>query len=152
MAATDDTVLAFHEFPGGGDSARVRPLVSPDAVPHYEALASGRFVLQRCAACSRFRVPPGPVCPYCGSDASRWDAVSTRGIVHSWTRYHRAFLPEFEPLVPYAVLNVLLEDGPRLIGRWLGKGEVRTGMAVRVVVERWRDGLCVPAFTNGRGA
>ncbi len=149
MAATE-ALLDLREFPGGAEGARVRPLVSPDAAPHYDALAQGRFLLQRCASCLRFRLPPGPVCPYCASGAASWEAASPKGIVHSWTRYHRAYLPEFEPLVPYVVLNVQLDAGPRLIGRWTEAAEVCIGRPVRVVVERWRDGLCVPAFAEAR--
>jgi uncharacterized OB-fold protein len=40
--------------------------------PFWEAAAEGTLRLVRCAACGRFRWPPGPFCPHCQSQAVEW--------------------------------------------------------------------------------
>ena len=77
-----------------------------------------------------------------------WRALSGAGAVHSWVGYRRAYLPEFEPLMPYDVLCVSLDGGPRIFGRLVGGGEVEIGMAVQAIVERFPGGECVPAFVG----
>ena len=110
-------MLSIIEFPGGHDSARVRPTITPEARPHYDALARGELLLLRCARCDRMRLPGSLPCPWCGDDIAAWVDAKGQGSIHSWVRYHRGFLPEFEPLLPYVVLSVELDDGPRLFGR-----------------------------------
>ncbi|MGE0802014.1 MAG: Zn-ribbon domain-containing OB-fold protein [Lautropia sp.] len=141
-------LLTVRRFPGGSDSSRLRPLVSPDTAPFYEALAQHRLMLQACESCQRMRWPVAPICPHCRHDGAVWRRAGGRGTVHSFTRYHKAFMPEFQSLLPYVVLNVALAEGPRLIGRWLSEREVRIGMPVAMAIERWDDGLCVPAFVD----
>ena len=62
-------------------------------------------------------------------------------------RYRRGYLPEFEPLMPYDVLCVSLEERtahvrpPRR-----ARASPSIGMAVQAIVERFPGGECVPAF------
>jgi uncharacterized protein len=144
--------LRFVDFPWRGPTEQIAPLVSADSRPFYDALARGTLLLQRCGQCQRFRHPPAPVCPYCASAQSRWAAASGKGTVHSFTKYHRSFLPAFEALIPYSVVNVQLAEGPRLIGRLVSKDQPSIGADVEMVVERWADDLCVPAFELCGGA
>ena len=69
-----------------------------------------------------------------------------RGTIFSWVRYHTAFIRELEAIVPYVVLSVTLDDGPRVYGRLTGReGELRIGAHVQLVLERWGS-LVLPAF------
>ena len=66
-------------------------------------------------------------------------------------RYRRGSLPQFEPLMPYAVLCVALEEGPRMFGRLAAEPDAPDpwiGMAVRAIVERCEGGECVVAFVG----
>ena len=147
MAESDQpSALKVFRFPSPGGTEHVAPLLSVEARPFYDALKNGSFVLQRCAACGQHQIPPAPVCSHCTSEQLGWAQASGAGVVQSWTVYHRAFLPAFEGLVPYTVLNVTLREGPRLIGRLVSPGQVEIGRPVRVVIEEWADGLRVPAF------
>lgn len=148
MATTGpDAALAFHDFPGTGDPAYLLPQMTREVRPFFEQLANGRLALQHCDACGRARYPVAPVCPYCGSSDLSWRALSGRGTVHSWVRYHKSYLPEFEPLMPYVVLSVQLEEGPRIFGRLAEeRGEPRAGMPVQAIVERWPGDRHVHAF------
>ena len=133
-------------FPGSGPAAALLPPVEADTAPYYEALGRGALALQHCEACGRARCPVAPACPYCGAAEHSWAEIDGRGAVHSWVRYHRAFLPAFESLVPYVVVSVELEAGPRMFGRLASAADPWIGMPVQAIVERWEDGGCVPAF------
>jgi uncharacterized OB-fold protein len=99
------------------------------------------------------RFPAAALCTWCGSDHADWTAAAGTGQVHSWVRYHRGFLPEFETLLPYVVLAVQLHEGPVLFGRLVqAQATPRIGQAARAVVERWADGFCALAFELGEEA
>jgi uncharacterized OB-fold protein len=141
------TLLEERDFPGAGDPTRLLGPETEDAAPFLEGLRARRLVLQRCRACRRWRWPLAPVCPYCRSPELDWEELSGRGAVHSWVRYGRSYLPEFEPLMPYVVLSVALAEGPRMFGRLRARDlEPYIGMPVRAIVERFAGGGRMPAF------
>lgn len=134
-------------FAGIGDPGYLLGAPGPDAAPFYETLSKGELFFRYCLSCGTPRQPPAPVCPYCGADGWQWRSCSPEGSVHSWTRYHRSYVKELEPVLPYSVLSVQLDDGPRLIGRLVDAVQPSIGMRVRTVVERWPGGQTVAAFT-----
>jgi hypothetical protein len=149
MPAETAFELELRAFPGGGEGAALLPPRTRENAPYWEGLRERRLMLQRCEGCARARFPVAPVCPHCGVAEHSWQPLSGAGSVHSWVRYRRAYLPEFESLIPYDVLCVALEDGPRVFGRLLGGDapeEPSIGMAVQALVERFGDGECVLAF------
>ena len=130
------------------DPSDLLPAITPDSEPFWTALTQGGMVVQYCNSCHRPRFPIAPVCPYCGETAHEWKAVTGRGTIFSWVRYHRSFLPEFEDLMPYVVVTAQLEEGPRMIGRLLERDvQAKSGMALKTVIERWPNGRCVPVFS-----
>ena len=140
-------LLELREFPGAGDGAPLLPPRTADNAPYWDGLRERRLVLQRCEGCARARFPVAPVCPHCGASAHSWQQLSGAGTVHSWVRYQRSYLPQFELLMPYEVLCVSLNDGPRVFGRLADAGEPPSiGMAVQALVERFPGGDCVLAF------
>jgi uncharacterized protein len=142
-------MLDERAFPGAGDPSRLLPPLSTDLAPFLDGLRERRLVLRRCEDCAQFRHPPGPVCPYCGSPRHAPAEVSGQGAVHSWIRYHRSYLPEFEPLMPYVIVSAGLDEGPRIFGRLCDGGEEPyIGMPVRAIVERCESGICLPAFVS----
>jgi uncharacterized OB-fold protein len=86
------------------------PLPTADTRPFYDAARRGEFRLQRCTRCGRWRHYPRPVCPACLAREHVWERASGRGVVWTWTVVRGPTLPAFEPLVPYAVVDVLLEE------------------------------------------
>lgn len=99
-----------------------RPSVPPPAADSetaffWKGLRERRLTLQRCRDCSRLRFPPMPTCPYCASDSTELSALSGRGSVYSYVIARVAFLPEFEPELPYAIGLISLEEGARLPAR-----------------------------------
>jgi uncharacterized OB-fold protein len=151
-----DHILPVRAFPGTGDLAPLLPPQTELSAPFFDALREGLLVLQRCSGCNRLRGQIGPVCPYCRGEGFSWQALSGTGAVHSWIRYRRSYLPEFEPLLPYVVLCVTLDEGPRIFGRLIDHDagaeapDPFPGMPVETVIEQWQDGGAVHAFTRRR--
>ncbi|OGK94068.1 MAG: hypothetical protein A2X50_03540 [Candidatus Rokubacteria bacterium GWF2_70_14] len=131
-------------------SAYPRPLprVTPDNLPFWEAARRHELRLQRCGACGRFWHPPGPVCPDCLSERFDWTPVSGRGTVSSFVVFHKTYFPAFADAIPYAVVQVELEEGPRLTANLVNVplAEIRIGMPVSVVFDDVTPEISIPRF------
>lgn len=117
-----------------------RPQVFEGAGPEKsfrDALAQGRFMIQRCADCAKHVFYPRTMCPHCGSVALDWVDASGRGTVYSTTIVRR----RAEEGGDYNIALVDLAEGPRLMSRveGLAPTDVRIGMAVRARIERLGD-------------
>jgi uncharacterized protein len=126
-------------------SARPRPATGADSAPFWEFARRGELRAQRCTGCGTLRLPPGPVCPRCWTDAHEWAALSGRGVVQSWVVFHRQYHAAFP--VPYVVALVELDEGPRIESRLVGAepAELRWRLPVELVWDEY-DGIAVPAF------
>ena len=126
--------------------ARPLPRITPDNAPFWEAARRHELRLPKCDACGRIWWPPGPVCPDCLGDRISWAPVSGRGTVSSFVVFHKAWFPEFE--TPYAVVQIELEEGPRLTANLVDvpNAEIRVGMPVAVVFDDVTPGVTIPRF------
>jgi len=88
-------------------------------LPMWEAVERGKMALQKCAACSAFRYPPGPACPQCLSLDHVWEEISGRGRILSWVVFHRQYFDDFPP--PYNAIAVKLEEGPIVVSNLVGE-------------------------------
>lgn len=75
-----------------------------------------------------------------------WRQVSGRASILSWAVPHPPVLPAFAPLLPFAVVLVELDEGPRLIGQLLTSSgalatpdDVSSLTFAAQVVLTWRD-------------
>jgi uncharacterized OB-fold protein len=82
-----------------------------------QAGASGEFTVQRCTDCGSVRWPVRPTCPECLGATWEMEAVDLRGTVVTSATYRRAVHPSLTDEVPYVVVYVQLDAGPRIIGR-----------------------------------
>jgi uncharacterized OB-fold protein len=147
-----DSVLETRDFAGAGDPSHLLPRRTRQNEPFFAGLADGRLVLQRCGACGHARYPVAPACPRCGSTSAAWEPLAGTGAVHSWIRYRRSYLPEYEPLMPYVVVCADLDEGPRMFGRLDGaERDPAIGDRVRMIVERLASGEHTIAFVADEG-
>jgi uncharacterized OB-fold protein len=110
------------------------PRITPDNQPFYAALKDGRFVLPYCTDCGKPHLPPGPVCPFCFSERLEWKPASGRGRISTWTVVHKAWFPAFAEDIPYNVVQVELDEGPRLTANVIAPNEkLKIGMLVEIV-------------------
>ncbi len=125
------------------------PYPTPESQPYWDGAAEGRLRLQRCAACGLVRHYPQLVCTKCYSVAVEWIDASGRGKIHSWTVAHHAFHPAFKADLPYTLVTVDLEEGPRALGRLdpASQDRLRIGTPVRVSFLANEQGVNLPLFT-----
>jgi hypothetical protein len=135
--------------PGSPAAAR-RPLprVTPDNAPFWDAARRHELRLQRCEACGTIWWPPGPVCPECLGERHTWALVSGRGTVSSFVVFHKAWFPAFAGDTPYAVVQVELEEGPRLTANLVDvrPEDIRVGLPVIVVFDDVTGNVTIPRF------
>ena len=97
-----------------------RPRIGPDSAPFWQGCREHRLLLPTCTACGKPHLPPGPVCPFCFADAIQWKQASGRGRISTWTMVHKAWFPAFAAEKPYNVVQVELDEGPRLTSNLVG--------------------------------
>jgi len=132
------------------DDALKKPVPAPDAdsAALWRGLRNGELLLQHCAACGEVQYYQQAICRRCGGEDISHRAASGRGKVHSFSVVHRAPGPAFKADVPYAVLLVELDEGPRMISSYVGgpPGEVTFDMDVVLVCEPISDDIALPRF------
>jgi len=131
------------------DAAR-KPLPAPDAdtAMFWRGLREGHLLLQHCTDCDHVQYYQQAVCRGCGGEALTHRPASGHGTVHSFSVVHRAPGPAFKADVPYAVLLVELEEGPRMISTYTGgqPDDVTFGMKVTLALENVTDEVVLPRF------
>jgi len=126
------------------------PRITPDSRPFWDACRRHEWMLPFCVDCGRAHLPPGPVCPHCFSPDLQWRVASGRGTVSSWVLVHKAWLSSFAKELPYNVIQIELEEGPRLTASFIGDGPHRLAVGLRVVVDYDDVGpdLTLPRFRS----
>lgn len=109
-------------------------LSNGDSASFWAAAAEGRLVFQKCGECGHVQFPPRHMCAKCWS-ASVADVPSTgEGVIESVTVVRRAPVAAFRNEVPYVVVSVILDDGPRMITNLLGDDALDAAIGDRVAV------------------
>ena len=119
-----------------GDLPRPFPLPDRDTAPFWEAQRNHELKFQQCSRCETVRYPVGPLCPECHSFEFEWMASSGRGVIYSYTVVRHQTHPAFA--VPYTVLLVEMEEGPRVIAQLRAPEDARFGIGTPVRIE-WED-------------
>jgi len=124
------------------------PRVSEELAPFFAAARRRQLVVQRCDDCGTLRFPARELCAGCLSRRASWVPVSGRGRVLSFYVMHQVYHPAFAAEVPYAVVVVELDEGPRLTTSLVacGPAEIRIDMPVEVTFEDRSDQVSLPVF------
>ena len=127
----------------------VLPTPSVDSRPVWEGCNAETLLLQRCAACDHVFYFPRRLCPACGATELAWEASSGRGTIYSFSQVLVAFQgPEWNSQLPYTVVLVDLDEGPRMLSRWRGPSATVPSVGDRVrVTFPSVDGQKLPFFT-----
>lgn len=114
------------------DYIKPLPKPSPTSRPFWEAARRHELQLQHCGACGKFIYYPRPRCPHCTSDNLKWERVSGRGKLYSYTIVRRASTRSFAD-APYVLAIVELDEGPRLTTNLVApQDQLKIGMPVAV--------------------
>ena len=103
----------------------------------WEGLKRHELCLLRCGDCGHYRYQSYKTCPACAAETSNWVKVSGRGTVWSFGFFHKAYFKGFVGEMPYNVVAVALDEGPRIYSNLVGvaKDDIRIGMTVEAVYE-----------------
>jgi uncharacterized protein len=128
--------------------AKPLPRITPDNEPFWQACRRHELALPHCRDCARAFLPPAPVCPFCFGDAVEWRRASGRGTISAWTVVHKAWFDAFAAEVPYNVVQVELEEGPRLTASVVGlpNDRLRVGLPVEVTFDDVTPEVTLPRF------
>jgi uncharacterized OB-fold protein len=128
--------------------AKPLPRITADNRPFWEATRRHELALQRCDDCGHFRYPPAPVCPECLSERATWMPVSGRGTVTTFVIVHKRYFASFAADLPYNVVQVQLDEGPRLTANLVGvaNADIRIGARVEVVFDDVTPEVTLPRF------
>jgi uncharacterized OB-fold protein len=126
-------------------------VVDPWTAPYWEATRRRELTVCRCGDCGEPRLPPGPFCPRCQSQAVRWERLPGTGSLYTYTVIRRGALPAHAASVPYAPAVIALDGvaGVRIISAVVDCDDtaLAVGMPVRVVWHELADGNLTPFFT-----
>ncbi len=113
-----------------------KPLPTPTrtSVEFWKAAKRHELCLQRCQDCSHYVVYPRSLCPQCLGTNLKWEKVSSRGTVYSYTIVRRAGTPGFEEDVPYVFAIVELDEGPRMSTNIVGIEPEKVAIDMKVAV------------------
>ncbi len=132
------------------EDAMKKPMPAPDAdsATFWRGMRDGELLLQHCGDCGNVQYYQQAICRKCGGENLAHRGASGRGKVHSFSVVHRAPGPAFKADVPYAVLLVELEEGPRIISTYTGgkPNDVVFDMEVMLVCEKVNDEITLPRF------
>jgi len=125
------------------------PAINDENRPFWDGCRAHRLMMQKCRHCSHIRYPIQAVCPECLSEEVDWIVLSGRGEVLSRMVFHRAYHPGFKEDIPYNVVLVQLDEGPRIFSNVVGvdNAAVQVGMEVAVVFDDVTPEVTIPRFT-----
>ena len=129
-----------------------KPIPIPDELsrPFWDSAKNGRLTLQRCAICGYYNHPPRHFCDACLAQDLRFEPVSGRGVVYTFTVMHQRDVAGFEDEAPFINIVVELIEQPQLLMvsnlPITDRAKIRIGAAVEVAFEDRGDGVIVPQF------
>jgi uncharacterized OB-fold protein len=93
----------------------------------WEGVDRGELVAQRCQGCGALRHPPAPDCPTCGSEDWEAEALSGRGVIHTWIVSRHPSRPDIPPRL---VVLVDLAEGVRMASNLVDPENAAVGAPV----------------------
>jgi uncharacterized OB-fold protein len=126
------------------------PVADELSSPFWQAAKERRLVIQRCASCGYYNHPPRLFCDACLAQELRFEPVSGRGTVYTFTVMHQRDVAGFEDEAPFINIVVELAEQPQLLMvsnlPIADRAKVSIGAAVEVDFEDRGEGVVVPQF------
>ena len=130
------------------DTSKPLPVADGDSAEFWQGLNEGVFLLQHCGDCGDIQYYQQAMCRKCLSENISRKPSSGKGIIYTYSVVHRAPGPAFKEDVPYAVLMVELDEGPRMISRLIESdlSKIDFDMRVEWVGVEVAEGVTLPYF------
>jgi uncharacterized protein len=129
-----------------------KPVPVPDELsrPFWDAAKERRLMIQRCSSCGYYNHPPRRFCDACLAQDLRFEPVSGRGVVYTFTVMHQRDVVGFEEDAPFINIVVELAEQPQLLMvsnlPIAERAKVWIGAPVEVHFEDRGEGVVVPQF------
>jgi uncharacterized OB-fold protein len=134
----------------GTTSNKLVPVPDELSRQFWDAARERRLMIQRCGSCGYYNHPPRRFCDACLGQDLRFEPVSGRGVVYTFTVMHQRDVAGFEEDAPFINIVVELAEQPRLLMvsnlPIAERAKVRIGAAVEVAFEDRGEGVVVPQF------
>jgi uncharacterized OB-fold protein len=118
-----------------GEIKAILPKPTADSAPFWDGCDRGELLLARCSECGHRFYYPRRLCPACGSGSIGFEASAGTGTVFSFSEVRVSFYgPAWESQLPYTVVLVDLDEGPRMLSRLVRDGGREVGIGDRVRV------------------
>jgi uncharacterized OB-fold protein len=116
------------------------PEINELNAPFWNGLAQGEVRLQQCHECGVHQYPPESFCYECGAQKMSWVAVAGEGEVYSFIVVHQQYHKAFKDFLPYTVVIVQMDEGPRMLGLMLDRKKATAiGDRVKPCIRRVDD-------------
>ena len=125
--------MSTHEVVEVEEWAKPLPQIDNVNAEYWQAAREGRLLVQQCPACGHRQWYPRALCTECGAEPD-WLETAGRGTVHTFTVIRQQGTPAFKAELPYAVVMVDLEEGPRVFGAMPGVDVARVAIGLPVEV------------------
>jgi uncharacterized OB-fold protein len=126
------------------------PVADDLSRPFWDAAKERRLAIQRCGSCGYYNHPPRRFCDACLAQDLRFEPVSGRGVVYTFTVMHQRDVAGFEEDAPFMNVVVELIEQPQLLMvsnlPIADRVKVIIGAAVEVDFEDRGEGVVVPQF------
>lgn len=117
------------------DEKRPSPIRTDGTAGFFEAAKHGEFSLQHCGKCDQFSFTGYKYCPNCYA-TTEWRPSKGIATVKSFAIVPESSLGGFKELLPYAVVNAVLKEGPILSLRYDGEAaNVAIGQKVKIAFD-----------------
>jgi uncharacterized protein len=127
-----------------------RPIPTPDerSAPFFAAAKKGQLLIKKCAGCASYLAPQREMCYVCGGESLEWAPASGKGTIYSFVFMHQLLHGAFKDEIPYNVITVELEEGPRITSNLVGAADsdIKVGLPVEAVFEELSEDVAVPKF------
>lgn len=125
------------------------PVIGKENAPFWEATKKEELRMQKCDNCGHIRYPIGPVCTKCLNEKFTWGKLSGKGTIFNKIVIHQVYNKAFADDVPYNVVIVQLEEGPKMLSNVVGipNEEIDFDMPVEVVFDHVTEDVAIPKFT-----
>jgi uncharacterized OB-fold protein len=124
------------------------PYPGPDDHAFWEGCKAHELRIQRCTGCGALRYWGQPMCSACNSLDSEAIPASGRGKIWSYTTTYHGFGRVWRDAVPYTVVVVQLDEGPRMTSNLVDAAPeaIKVGLPVEIVWDDVTDEVTLPKF------
>lgn len=124
------------------------PKITFEDQPFWEGTRQRRLLLPRCRQCGHVWFPPYARCPRCLSPDLAWVQASGKGKVWGLIEMVQPYIPAFKDDIPYNVVLVELEEGPKMFSNLVGvrNDAIRVDTLLQAVFEDVTDEVTLVKF------